>query len=174
MKQIEVARMIAYVPQNSLRSFRTRSLMWLSWEGALTLGGGRMIGTNRLSGRSSGSSVSRIWRSPLFTELSGGQQQKVLIARALAQATGVILLDEPTSNLDVWHQIDVMEILRSLVRRQDLTAIVAIHDLNMAARYSDTIIMMKGGRSLLRKAGGRPDARESCRCLRDPCPREEL
>ena len=89
-----------------------------------------------------------------FTELSGGQQQKVLIARALAQETGIILLDEPTSNLDIWHQIDVMEILRALVRKQRLTAIIAIHDLNMAARYSDRVMMMKNGNII---ATGKPD-----------------
>ncbi len=90
-----------------------------------------------------------------FNSLSGGQQQKVLIARALAQDTGVILLDEPTSNLDIWHQMDVMEILRILVRKNDLAAVVAIHDLNMAAQYSDKIIMMKNGRIV---ASGIPSA----------------
>ena len=66
----------------------------------------------------------------------------------------MLLLDEPTSNLDVWHQIDVMEILRTLVRRQRLTAVIAIHDLNMAARYSDRMLMMKKGKIL---ANGMPD-----------------
>ncbi|MGD9162312.1 MAG: ABC transporter ATP-binding protein, partial [Desulfobacteraceae bacterium] len=70
-----------------------------------------------------------------------------------AQETELILLDEPTSNLDVWHQIDVMEILRSLVKKQRLTALIAIHDLNMAARYSDRIMMMKKGRII---ANGTP------------------
>ena len=154
MKQIEVARMIAYVPQNSLRVFPNTVF-------DVVLMGRRP----HLGWREDDRDEQMVWRVlgllgiedlalSLFTELSGGQQQKVLIARALAQETGVILLDEPTSNLDIWHQIDVMEILKSLVRSQDLTAIVAIHDLNMAARYSDTIVMMKDGKIF---AVGRPE-----------------
>ncbi|MFA5257627.1 MAG: ABC transporter ATP-binding protein, partial [Opitutales bacterium] len=81
-----------------------------------------------------------------FNELSGGQQQKVLIARALAQDSGVILLDEPTSSLDIYHQIGVMDILQTLVKKRDLTVLIAIHDLNIAARYSDKIVMMKQGK----------------------------
>ena len=81
-----------------------------------------------------------------FAELSGGQQQKVLIARALAQEAEVLLLDEPTSNLDIRHQIDVMDIIKDLVKKKMVSAIVAIHDLNLASRYSDKIIMMKRGK----------------------------
>ena len=81
-----------------------------------------------------------------FGELSGGQQQKVLIARALAQEAEVLLLDEPTSNLDIRHQIDVMDIIKDLVKKKMVSAIVAIHDLNLASRYSDKIIMMKRGK----------------------------
>ena len=154
MKQMELARMIAYVPQNSLRVFPNTVF-------DVVLMGRRP----HLGWREEARDEQKVWEVlgllgiedlalSLFTELSGGQQQKVLIARALAQETGVILLDEPTSNLDVWHQIDVMEILRTLVRSQDLTAIIAIHDLNTAARYSDTIIMMKGGKIF---AAGRPE-----------------
>ncbi len=80
-----------------------------------------------------------------FTELSGGQQQKVLIARALAQEAEVLLLDEPTSNLDIMRQLEVMDIIKGLVKKEEVTAIVAIHDLNLASRYSDRIIMMKRG-----------------------------
>jgi len=86
--------------------------------------------------------------------LSGGQQQKVLIARALAQETGVILLDEPTSNLDIWHQIDVMEIMREVTRRQNAAMIIAVHDLNLAYRYADVIVMLDHG---TRVGYGKPD-----------------
>ncbi len=81
-----------------------------------------------------------------FNELSGGQKQKVLVARALCQEPEVLLLDEPTSNLDLKHQLEVMEIIRDLVRKTDISAVMAIHDLNLASRYADTLVMLKEGR----------------------------
>ena len=81
-----------------------------------------------------------------FSELSGGQKQRVLIARALCQEPEVLLLDEPTSNLDVKHQLEVMDTIRSLVKRTGVSALMAIHDLNLAARYSDVLAMLKDGR----------------------------
>lgn len=90
-----------------------------------------------------------------FNELSGGQQQKVLIARALAQEAEMLLLDEPTSNLDIRHQIEVMEIIRDLIAKKEISAIMAVHDLNLASRYADRVIMMKGGRIF--DAGYPPD-----------------
>ena len=80
-----------------------------------------------------------------FGELSGGQQQKVLIARAFAQEPDVLLFDEPTSNLDIRHQLDVMEIIKRLVMGNEISAIMAVHDLNLASRYVDRVIMMNGG-----------------------------
>ncbi|MCW3129175.1 MAG: ABC transporter ATP-binding protein [Methanophagales archaeon] len=81
-----------------------------------------------------------------INELSGGQQQKVFIARALTQEPDVLLLDEPTSNLDIRHQLDVMGIIKTIVREKRIAAIMAIHDLNLAARYADKIIMMNSGK----------------------------
>ena len=81
-----------------------------------------------------------------FSELSGGQKQRVLIARALCQEPEVLLLDEPTSNLDVKHQLEVMETVRSLVKKTRISAVMAIHDLNLAARYSDSLVMLKDGK----------------------------
>ncbi|RLG32889.1 ABC transporter ATP-binding protein [Methanosarcinales archaeon] len=81
-----------------------------------------------------------------INELSGGQQQKVFIARALTQEPELLLLDEPTSNLDIRHQLEVMEIVKRVVRERGISAIMAIHDLNLASRYADRIIMMNGGR----------------------------
>ncbi|MDK2980338.1 MAG: cobalamin transport system ATP-binding protein [Chloroflexota bacterium] len=81
-------------------------------------------------------------------ELSGGEFQRVLIARALAQEPRVLLLDEPTANLDIHYQIQVMDLVRQLVTRQGITAVMAVHDLNLAARYCDQLILLKDGRQV--------------------------
>jgi len=81
-----------------------------------------------------------------FAQLSGGQKQKVLIARALAQEPAILLLDEPTSNLDMKHQLEVMEIIRDLVKEKRISAVMAIHDLNLAARFSNRVAMLFKGR----------------------------
>ena len=81
-----------------------------------------------------------------FNQLSGGERQKVLIARALAQEPQVLLLDEPTSNLDLRHQLEVLGIVRSIVDERGIAAIMAIHDLNLASRFSDQLIFLDKGR----------------------------
>ena len=81
----------------------------------------------------------------LVDELSGGQRQRVWMAVALAQQTPILLLDEPTTYLDVSHQIELLELCRSLNRRQGHTLVAVLHDLNQAARYADHIIAMKDG-----------------------------
>jgi iron complex transport system ATP-binding protein len=71
----------------------------------------------------------------LFNELSGGEKQKVLMARALAQEPGILLLDEPTSNLDLKHQMEVMSLVVEMVKQKELSAVMAIHDLNLASSF---------------------------------------
>jgi iron complex transport system ATP-binding protein len=78
-------------------------------------------------------------------ELSGGQRQRVWIAMALAQQTDVLLLDEPTTFLDVSHQIDVLDLLTDLNRDRGTTIVMVLHDLNLAARYADHLVAMAGG-----------------------------
>ncbi len=80
-----------------------------------------------------------------FGRLSSGQAQRVLMARALAQEAKVLLLDEPTSNLDVKYQIEVMETIRNLVREREMGAITIIHDLDLAMRFCDKVILLKDG-----------------------------
>ena len=79
-----------------------------------------------------------------YSELSGGQKQKVLIARALAQDTDIYLLDEPISFLDIKNQIEIMQMSRELAKRGKIVIIV-VHDLNMAMKYSDKILLLESG-----------------------------
>lgn len=79
-------------------------------------------------------------------ELSGGQRQRVWIAMALAQQTDLLLLDEPTTFLDINHQVEVLDLLTDLVHTGGRTVVVVLHDLNLACRYADHIVAMKGGR----------------------------
>jgi iron complex transport system ATP-binding protein len=79
-------------------------------------------------------------------ELSGGQRQRTWIAMSLAQQTDVLLLDEPTTYLDVSHQVDVLDLLTDLNRQRGTTIVMVLHDLNLAARYADHLIAVRQGR----------------------------
>src|SRR3712207_934003 len=79
-------------------------------------------------------------------ELSGGQRQRVWIAMALAQETDLLLLDEPTTYLDVAHQIEVLDLLSELNTTRRATVVMVLHDLNLAGRYADHLVALRGGR----------------------------
>ncbi|KHL12016.1 iron complex transport system ATP-binding protein [Mumia flava] len=79
-------------------------------------------------------------------ELSGGQRQRVWIAMALAQQTDLLLLDEPTTFLDVTHQVEVLDLLTDLNHDRGTTIVIVLHDLNLAARYADHLVALKAGR----------------------------
>lgn len=146
MTRMEIARKIGYVPQSIEGVFpasvidtvlmgRRPYLRWKSSKEDLdyVLEVLELLGMMEFSIRD-------------INEISGGQQQKVLIARALAQKADLLLLDEPTSNLDIRHQLEVMEIMKNIVKNKGISAIMALHDLNLASRYADRIIMMKEGK----------------------------
>ena len=79
-------------------------------------------------------------------ELSGGQRQRVWIAMALAQGTDLLLLDEPTTYLDLAHQVEMLDLLADLNARRGTTIVMVLHDLNLAARYADHLVALAGGR----------------------------
>ncbi|QCY46493.1 Iron-siderophore uptake protein [Glutamicibacter creatinolyticus] len=79
-------------------------------------------------------------------ELSGGQRQRVWIAMALAQETGLLLLDEPTTYLDIAHQLEVLDVIAELNRTRGITVVIVLHDLNLAARYADHLVALKDGK----------------------------
>ena len=79
-------------------------------------------------------------------QLSGGQRQRVWIAMALAQGTDLLLLDEPTTYLDVAHQVEMLDLLAELNRGRGTTVVMVLHDLNLAARYADHLVAMADGR----------------------------
>jgi iron complex transport system ATP-binding protein len=147
MNRLEVAKQIGYVPQSTLGNNEATTVF------EMVLMGRRP----HVTWQSSEKDEEKVWKALKtlnvehlsmrnFYELSGGEQQRVLVARSLAQEAKVLLLDEPTSNLDIRHQLEVMDLTRKLVANQQLSAAVAIHDLNLAARYCDKIVMMKEGK----------------------------
>ncbi|MFD0677655.1 MULTISPECIES: ABC transporter ATP-binding protein [unclassified Paenibacillus] len=100
----------------------------------------------------------------MFHTLSGGEQQKARIAMALAQQTTIILLDEPTTFLDIAHQLDVMEMLQKINQEFKITIVMVLHDLQQAASYCDYLIAMKNGKI---KVTGKPGEIISSHFLED-------
>ena len=146
MKRMELARSIGYVPQCPDITFPTTVL-------DAVLMGRRPHSSWRFNEKDVDKALHALEMMAVsdfafraYNEISGGQQQRVIIARAIAQETGILLLDEPTSSLDIKHQVSLMEILSELAKDTGISVIMAIHDLNIAARYSQRILLMSKGR----------------------------
>ncbi len=146
MKRIELARCISYVPQSAPSKFplnvfdavlmgRRPHITWKPSKKDLNMVAEiiKSMGLEDIALRD-------------FDQLSGGQKQKVLLARAVAQDADYLLLDEPTSNLDLKHQMEVMKMVSGMVQGNGAAAILAMHDLNLASRFSDTIMMLNSGK----------------------------
>ncbi|MEA1063649.1 Fe3+-hydroxamate ABC transporter ATP-binding protein FhuC [Erwinia sp. HR93] len=151
------ARRVAYLPQNlpAAEGMTVRELVAIGrypWHGALGRFGIAdrekvdeaigLVGLKSLSHR-------------LVDSLSGGERQRAWIAMLVAQDSRCLLLDEPTSALDIAHQVEVLALIRRLSRQNGLTVIAVLHDINMAARYCDYLVALRGGEAI---AQGTPDA----------------
>lgn len=144
----EIARHIALVPQelNLQFGFTVRQMVMLG----RTPHAGALSGPNRRDREVVDAMMELTGTAPfaerVVTELSGGEQQRVVIAMALAQEPQVLLLDEPTVHLDINHQIEILELVRRLNRERGLTVLATMHDLNLAALYFDDLVLLDAGR----------------------------
>ncbi|HLR10478.1 MAG TPA: ABC transporter ATP-binding protein [Sporosarcina sp.] len=93
-------------------------------------------------------------KDALLSSLSGGQQQRAWIALALAQNTPYLFLDEPTANLDIFYQYEILELVKTLCEEEGLTIVMVLHDINQTIQYSDRVIIMKAGEMV---ANGKPE-----------------
>ncbi len=165
MKRSVIAKKIAVVPQETQISFpftsfevvlmgRSPYLRRLQFEGRddfeIAERAMRLTDTLRFSKRP-------------VNELSGGERQRVFIARALAQEPEIILLDEPTSNLDISHQVEFYDLISLLNRENKLTILTVSHDINLASEYCQKIILLKGGRIFKMGTPGEVVVEESIR-----------
>jgi iron complex transport system ATP-binding protein len=82
----------------------------------------------------------------LMNELSGGERQRAVLARALATTAGILLLDEPTANLDLAHQASMLRLVRARCDKNSTAAVIVTHDINLAAEFADSVVLLKHGR----------------------------
>ncbi len=144
LERAERARQVALVPQKERRPFETTVFDFVL-DGRRPLSGWRpSAGDREKTARTLGELQLTDLAGRLYHELSGGQQQKVLLARALVQKPDLLLLDEPTANLDLKHQMEVMETVRARSGK-DRIVLAAMHELTLAGRYCDKFILLNNG-----------------------------
>lgn len=144
----EVARRLGLLPQTAIapEGIRVAELVARGRHPHQNLFGGWTTADDRIVARSLRATAIEDLADRLVDELSGGQRQRVWVAMVLAQDTQLLLLDEPTTYLDLSHQIDLLELFRYLNRREGRTLVAVLHDLNHACRYADHLIMLRQGR----------------------------
>jgi len=144
----DMAKEVAVVPQETSIAFPFRVAEVVLMGRSPYLGGFRFEGAEDLevAQRAMELTGTADLAERYFFELSGGEKQMVIIARALAQQAGVMLLDEPTAFLDIRHQVEIYDLIKGLNLEKGLTVVSVLHDLNLASLYCDWLIMLDRGR----------------------------
>lgn len=143
----EVARVIAYVPQITALDFpfTVRQIVMMGRNPHLSRFELETSRDRRAADEAMCRTQTQELADRLIGTLSGGERQRVLIARALAQEPRLLLLDEPTANLDIQHQISILGLVQTLVHKDGLGTVIAVHDLELAARFCDRLVLLHRG-----------------------------
>jgi len=148
LKSTEIAKNLAVVPQESVISFAFTALEIVLMGRTPHLNRFEVEGTKDLAIAKKAMQLTNSWylhERPINT-LSGGEKQRVIIARALAQEPKVLLLDEPTGHLDINHQIEILDLIKRLNKEEEMIVIAVFHDLNIASQYCQRLILLNKGR----------------------------
>lgn len=148
LKSVDVAKQMAVVPQDNTISFSFTALEVVLMGRSPHLSRFQMETESDMAIARKAMDLTNTWQLAArpVNELSGGERQRVIIARALAQKPKILLLDEPLTYLDIVNQLEIMDLVKSLCVKEGIIVMTAIHDLNLAARYCSTAILLKNGK----------------------------